>query len=553
MMRALCSRVTRSARAIAMLVLLLVFSPLISTVLAASATPQPNIVVLMTDDLDNATLQRARELGLMPNFDAVLQVDALRFDESFVSDPLCCPSRATFLTGQYPHNHGVLNITYNATTPEGTFAAFDDREAINVWLQRAGYHTGLIGKFLNGYGFNPPRNCPTCDAMRYVPPGWNDWQGMPDYGELNGSAGIGYAGTYCMYNYSINVNGTLVTYHSANSDYQTDVLAQRAGAFIDHAATLGQPFFLYLTPLAPHYELCLPAPTWFDWDVRAPLRYADTLPASVQLDVFNPSFDEADVSDKPSWFATPYPPLTSANVDSLNRLYRHRLEALRAVDDMIGLIKQHLVAAGVWDSTLLVFTSDNGWLYGEHRVVGKVLAYDESIRVPLFMRGPGLPAIARKAMVLNNDLAPTLAALGSATPGLSCDGRNLAPLFVADNPPDWRRRFLIEHYHDFPGAPVAFADYLAVRTALTETSAGGAERLFVDWRDQGQPYGVEHYKLVNDPYELDSLTATSGTGAVERATLQTSLALLRTCGKAGHPDCRYAEFAADEIFPDGFE
>lgn len=519
-----------------------------------SCAARPNFVVLMTDDLDNATLQHARDLGLMPNFETILQDGGLRFDESFVSDALCCPSRATFLTGQYPHNHGVLNLTYNPTTPEGSFAAFDDREAINVWLQRAGYHTGLIGKFLNGYGFNPPRNCPTCDAMHYVPPGWNDWQGTPDYGELNGSAGIGYAGTYCMYNYTINVNGTLVTYHSANADYQTDVLARRAGAFIDRAAALGQPFFLYLTPLAPHYELCLPANTWYDWDVRPPPRYADTLPASVQLDLFKPSFGEADVGDKPTWFANQYPALTSANIDGLNRQYRHRLEALRAVDDMLGLLKQRLVAAGAWDNTILVFTADNGWLYGEHRSVGKVLAYDESIRVPLLLRGPGIPAnLSRNAMVLNNDLAPTLAALGGATPALAVDGRDLSALFAADNPPDWRRRFLVEHYHDFPGAPVAFADYFAVRTAASETGAGGASRLLVDWRNQGLPYGVEHYRLATDPYQLDSLAAASGTDASERGALKTSLALLRSCGKAGHPSCRYAEFSIDEIFVDGFE
>lgn len=536
-----------------LLALLLLFSSPGWTADAADTTTPPNMVVLMLDDLDNATLQSARDLGLMPNFDAALQADGLRFDESFVSDPLCCPSRATFLTGQYPHNHGVLNITYNPTTPEGSFAVFDDREAINVWLQRAGYHTGLIGKFLNGYGFNPPRNCPTCDAMRYVPPGWNDWQGMPDYGELNGSAGIGYAGTYCMYNYSINVNGTLVTYHSATTDYQTDVLAQRAGVFIDHAATLDQPFFLYLTPLAPHYELCLPAPTWADWDVRAPPRYADTLPVSVQLDPFKPSFDEADVSDKPAWFPVHYAPLTSANIDHLNRFYRHRLEALRAVDDMIGLIVQHLVAANRWNDTLLVFTSDNGWLYGEHRVVGKVFAYEESIRVPLLMRGPGIPPGVRNAMVLNNDLAPTLATLGGATPGLVCDGRDLTPLLTADNPPDWRRRFLIEHYHDFPGAPVAFADYLGVRTAINETGMSGAERLLVDWRETGQPFGIEHYSLVNDPYQLESLPASADTQALERTALTSLLALLHTCGKPGHPDCRYAESTTEHIFSDGFD
>lgn len=515
----------------------------------AAAAGRPDIIVLMADDLDEATLWDARDLGLMPNLDASLRAGGLRFDESFVSDPLCCPSRATFLTGQYPHNHGVLNITYNASVPEGSFAAFDDREHLGVWLQRAGYRTGLIGKFLNGYGYVPPRNCPACDRMRYVPPGWNDWQGMPDYGELNGSAGIGYAGAYCMYNYSINVNGTLVTYHGATGDYQTDVIAQRALAFVDQAATSGQPFFLYLAPLAPHYELCLPAASGFEWDVRPPPRYADTLPPSIRLDRFKPSYDETDVGDKPSWFAATYPPLTTANMDALDRQYRHRIEALRALDDLIGALRQRLVARGTWNDTVFVFTSDNGWLYGEHRTVGKVLAYEESIRVPLLLRGPGMPAnLVRHAPALNNDLAPTLSELAGATPGLPMDGRSLLPLFGTDSVPGWRRRFLVEHHRDFAGAPVAYADYLAVRTTDAEAAAqGGPRRLWVDWRLDRQPQGIEHYDITADPYQIESRSG----GDV--AALRTSLALLRDCGKPGRASCRVAEFSADEIHLDGFD
>lgn len=540
---------TRSERALTRCAAILV---LLCAMMGAWASP--NLIVLMADDLDVQTFERARELGVLPNIDAVLQAEGMRFSESFVSDPLCCPSRATFLTGQYAHNHGVLNITYDAETPRGSFAAFDDREHIGRWLQRAGYRTGLIGKFLNGYGYVPPRQCPTCDWMRYVPPGWDDWQAMPDYGELNGSAGIGYAGAYCMYNYTINHNGTLVTYGSSDADYQTDVIAQRAATFVDAAASDPRPFFLYLAPLAPHFELCLPANREFERDVRGPPRYADTLPPSVALDVFKPSFDEIDVSDKPAWFAGEYAPLITSDVGALQRAFRHRIEALRALDDLVGTLRTRLTAIGAWDDTVLMFTSDNGWFNGEHRAWGKVLAYEESIRVPLLMRGPGIPTgVERSALVVNNDLAPTLAALSGATAALPADGTDLSVLFTTPAPAQWRRRILVEHFRDASWAPVSFADYFAVRTGANEVG-NSAQRVLIDWRVDGAAHGGEHYALLSDPLQLASIPSSSGEAeASTRAALQASLAVLRDCGSPGKPSCGAAEFDVEQVFHGGFD
>ncbi|MEO8012186.1 MAG: sulfatase [Dokdonella sp.] len=521
---------------------------------ASIAQATPNLIVLMADDLDLGALERARELGLTPNFDAALQTGGVEFSESFVSNSLCCPSRATFLTGQYTHNHGVLNITFDAKAPQGSFAAFDDSEHIGRWLQRAGYRTGLIGKFLNGYGYVPPRNCPTCDWMTYVPPGWDDWQALPDYGELNGSAGIGYAGAYCMFNYTVNDNGSLVTYGSNASDYQTDVIAQRATDFVDDSATDPRPFFLYLAPLAPHFELCLPAANEYERDVRAAPRHANTLPPSTALDVLKPSFNETDISDKPAWYEGQYPAMTFSDVDALQRGFRHRIEALRALDDMIGSLRTRLQALGHWDNTVLMFTADNGWFNGEHRAWGKVLAYEESIRVPLWMRGPGIPTGAtRAALVVNNDLAPTLAALGGATPALPVDGADLTALFGSTTPPNWRRRLLIEHFRDGSWAPVSHADYFAVRTAANESGNAG-NRLLVDWRTNDVRNGSEHYALNADPYQVDSIAEFgSEANATLRANLAASLSALKECGRDGRPSCREAEFADEGVFYAGFD
>ncbi|MEO5560065.1 MAG: sulfatase [Dokdonella sp.] len=517
-----------------------------------AGTTRPDIVVLMTDDLDVDTFDTALALGLLPALQSALVEGGTRFDSSFVTDALCCPSRATFLTGQYPHNHGVLKGTF----PDGSFGALDDSHTIATTLQAAGYRTGVVGKFLNGYGYRTPRNAPECNTpdcrVHYVSPGWSDWQAMPDYGELNGSPG--YAGAYCMYNYSINVDGTLVTYGTGTADYQTDVIARRAGALIDNVAP-DSPLFLYLAPLAPHYELCLPAANPFEVDVRPAPRHAGSLPSYVHLDPGKPSFDEADISDKPDWFATYYPPIDGARVATLDRLYRHRLEALRALDDLFALVKQHLVAAGRWESAYIVFTSDNGWQYGEHRTWGKSLAYEESIRVPLLMRGPTIAAgVHRTAMVLNNDLAPTIVELAGLPADLSHDGRSLIPLFVADEPPAWRRRFLIEHFRDPYPSPVHFYDYLGVRSSAGDFENSGMQAFIdwrVDWRTDPTTAGFEHYDLATDPFENSSLDATHA--AKQQAVLRSHLALLRDCGAPGRLRCLDAERIQEHIFYGAFD
>ena len=519
---------------------------------AGGARAQPDVVVVMADDLDEATFDTALALGLLPSIQSAMVDGGMRFDDAFVTDSLCCPSRATFMTGQYPHNHGVRR---GRLAVDGSFGAFDDDHTIATALAQDGYRTALVGKFLNGYGYTTPRNHPECTSsecrMRYVPAGWSDWQGLPDYGELHGSPG--YAGAYCMYEYTVNDNGALATYGHAEADYQTDVVAARAGAVIDAAASDAAPLFLVASPLVPHYELCLPLADPYEWDLRPAPRHAGSLPPYVNLDVGKPSFDEIDVGDKPAWFAQQYAGLSTAQVAGVNRFYRHRLEALRALDDLFDTLRARLVAANRWDDAYVVFTADNGWLYGEHRVAGKVFAYEESIRVPLLLRGPGIAAgVHREGIALNNDLAPTIAAITGVTLATAVDGRSLLPLAAQDTPPGWRRRFLVEHYRDAAPAPVSHLDFLAVRTAASDDDP---LQTYIDWRNDWlldpEPAGTEHYDLTRDPYQIAALP--TGAHATQRAALQADLALLRDCGQPGRVPCIEAERVRELVFHDGFD
>ena len=233
---------------------------------ASGQTPaaKPNLLVLMTDDLE------VDDLKALPSVRRLAE-QGTTFSNSFVGYSLCCPSRATYLTGQYNHNNGVLS---NAP-PDGGFARLDHTNTLPVWLQAAGYHTTHIGKYLNGYE--------NASSHSTVPPGYSDWQGLA-------------IGTYRMYDYSINDNGTLVPYGTAPADYQTDVLADRAVAAIRERARSPQPFYLKFSPLAPHGSGAVAG-----HDGRGP----DPAPrhrgafAGEPLDV-GPAYDEADVSDKPA-------------------------------------------------------------------------------------------------------------------------------------------------------------------------------------------------------------------------------------------------------------
>jgi N-acetylglucosamine-6-sulfatase len=452
---------------------------------------QPNIVFIMSDDQDVGTMQ------YMPRVQELLAGQGTTFDNSFVTSSICCPSNVTALTGQYTFNHGVLNNTL----PTGGFQKFvdmrtdgdpatqGDESTLATWLDDAGYNTGRIGKYLVSYAID----------STYVPPGWDDWQST-------------YEGFSSSFNYHMNENGTIVEYGAAEEDYLTDVLTGKAVDFINRAeANDAQPFFLTFTPTVPHADQGRNGPT-----TPAP-RHAGMFAGATAPRT--PSFNEADVSDKPPSIRN-RPLLTDAQIAALDHEYQTRLESLQALDEGIGRIIDTLAARGELENTYIVFTSDNGYHIGQHRFVGgKFEVYEEDIRVPLIIRGPDVQAGATvEQMAVNIDLAPTMARWGQATPDRVMDGQSLTPLLgQGAETQNWRKDFLVELYRHLP--PAQNGDVIkALRTEY---------EVYVEYQSGPR----ELYDLRTDPYQLQNLYATADPGHI--ADLSRRLAELAS--SSGNP------------------
>src|SRR5436190_8478619 len=357
-----------------------------ATVGQAAVQDRPNVLVIETDD------QTLESMRVMSNINSLIGAHGATFPNNFVNFSLCCPSRSTFLTGQYAHNHGVLSNK----SPNGGFSRFEQLHATNnlaVWLQKAGYYTALIGKYLNGYANHPP-----------VPPGWSEWHATAPYEQR-------------VYDYPLNNNGTLVEYGQRPADFKQDVLTGKAVDFIDRRAPRAKPFFLWLTYTAPHVGgPPTPNPPRDCTDAAKPApRHAhafDTEPLPRP-----PNFNEADVSDKPAAIRN-LPLLTAGGIADIQRKYRCELESLLSVDEGVKKVVDALRATGELNNTLIIYTSDNGYFHGEHRIPkGKLHIYEESIRVPLEMRGPGIPrGVNVGDLAINADLAPTIVDVAHAKP-----------------------------------------------------------------------------------------------------------------------------------------
>ena len=429
-------------------------------VLGMRRSPRPNIVLILTDD------QRWDSLGVMPEVRKLLGGHGVTFANSFVTTSLCCPSRATILTGQYSRHTGV----YQNTTPHGGATSFRDRSTVATWLHGAGYETALVGKYLNEYNRLP---------AGYVPPGWDEWDAIAQRREVQ------------YYNYDLNENGRIVHYGAKAADYSTDVLAAKAAQF---ALRAPRPFFLYFAPVAPH-EAAVPAPR----DAKAYSNLAPLRP---------PSYDEPDARDKP--WAAEFPQLSSAARAEIDLTRTHMLESLRAVDRAVAGLVQALQTRGALDDTVILFASDNGFMWGEHRLRGKIWPYEESIRVPLVVRVPWLDrGRVDRHLVTNADYASTFADLAGTKPGLPQDGRSLVPLLRGRDPP-WPASILVE-YLGATGAdrfgPPPFEAIRTERYLYVEYAFG--------WR--------ELYDLKKDPYELDNLAGQPSAAAL-RARLAAALA-----------------------------
>ncbi len=490
------------ARRILLLPLALILAAVHAGSGAHQASGRPNIVFILTDDQDLLL----RSLDFMPQTRALIEQKGMTFQQDFVPLSLCCPSRSTILTGLYPHNHKI----YNNRAPGGGFAKFQDlgleERTLATALHAAGYRTALFGKYLNNY---PRPGDPT-----HVPPGWDEF--------ATPSAGTPYTER----NYTLNENGALVQYGSDPQDYLTDVIASKATDFIHRSADAGQPFFLYLATYAPH-KPATPAP-----------RHASLFPGLKAPRT--PSFDEADVSDKPQKIRK-LPRLSASEVAAIDNLYRRRIQSLQAVDEAVAAVVHTLEAAGQLENTYILFTSDNGFHMGQHRLKpGKYTPYETDIHMPLFVRGPGIaPGSSTRLLTSSVDFAPTIADMGGVKLPFSVDGRSLVPLLHGKAPSGWRQVILLEQFEFKPdenapdsvleppdpqdGTVSAYPSHLGVRTSgLKYVEYGTGE--------------LEVYDLSRDPDELSNLAARTQPSWLARMS-----SLARSLGACSGDRCRELE------------
>jgi arylsulfatase A-like enzyme len=479
---------------------------------AAAGPKPPNIIVIQTDDQDSGSLNPR----VMPNATRLISSAGTTFSDYIDSGPLCCPSRAVLLTGQYGHNNGVM---WNSPNPYGDLVGKDN--TLPVWLQQAGYVTAHVGKYLNFYA----RAVSSPDE---VAPGWDEW-----HTALEGIKTIPY------YDYRLHENGHSVDYGSSERDYITRVLNDKAVQLIHEYVPGPKPLFLSLDQIAPH-----------NGPNNDPRCHGAPLPYPADLDKFmntplpeSPAFNEADVSDKPR-FVRQTPRLTKTEIANLQRVNGCRLASLQAVDRGVDRIFDALQQEGALRNTAIFYTSDNGYLLGQHRLVKKIVPYEDSLHVPLVIRvpprfrGPGSVPQTLGSTVGNVDIAPTILDLAGAQPcppAGACrvlDGRSLLPA-IQTGGGDWPQHRALPLELDGPSVePNTPCAYQGLRTS---------SQVYVEYREvvpagtgpgECEPDNeVEHYDLSTDPFELGNIfPAPAGTPeALQEQRLAARVARLSDC------------------------
>ena len=431
----------RTGLAVGLAVLALAWSVLTLPEVRGQEDPRPNVIVIVTDDQSDDSIPNPYEVmpflqrrALDPNDHWIV------FENGYVNTPLCCPSRATMLTGRFSHHTGVRD--------NEDAQLFDETSTLATWLHDGGYHTGLVGKYLNLYPFGSPA---------YVPAGWDRWWGR-EHGPV----------TSLYYDYSVFEQDHVVRYGHADADYSTDVLADQATEFVREAPA-DRPYFLWFAPTAPH-------PPW----TPAPRDEGALSGVAVPTP---PSVGEADVSDKPAWVRG-LDPMDDARRSALREHRRDSYEALLAVDDAIRGIMNAVRARGELADTIVVFTSDNGLAFGEHRWTKKSCPYEACLGVPFLIRMPSAPHRTERAIVSAADIAPTIAELSGVSPSTTFDGVSLVPLLSTGSRVGLPGEVFAEWVGD--QAIPAWWEVRTRRFAYIELASG--ER--------------ELYALREDPYEL---------------------------------------------------
>jgi arylsulfatase A-like enzyme len=428
----------------------------VNMVLAAPLQAQQhNVVVIYMDDLDNNASK-----GFVPKLQALVGGKGIIFNNAFVTTPACGPSRVSLHTGLLAHNHGIWG-----TEVGGGWGAFRPllSNSLGVWMQNAGYRTGFYGKLMNGFTARDG----------YQVPGW-DHYAIYDFS----------GGAYHYFNYRLfekpwnQPSGRSIQYGTAASDYLTDILAKKTINFITKSVADAKPFFVILAPLAPHSP-ATPAPRH--------VGYHDTTPFP-----HNAVFNEADISDKPKPIRD-LPLLTQSQINGTAMLYRRKLDSLMAVDEAGEQIIKTLAALGVLENTDILVTSDNGFSFGDHRWVFKMTQYDGTVRVPLFWRGPGIPAGAtRDQFVSNVDVTATILARTGGVPPRELDGQSFASILKPTGASRaWRSGVFIEDYLSDERFPEQGYRYWEVQTPV---------RMFGEVR--GPNYVQrESYDMTLDPFQ----------------------------------------------------
>ncbi len=457
----------------------------VASATAAVSAPdeRPNIVLFLTDDM------RADDLAYAPYIRRFF-AQGVQFRNSFSNNPMCCPARASILTGRYSHNHHVLDVK-----PPWGFGSFDDRYTVATALQGAGYQTALVGKYMNLYGEQRSKVTGK-DSGHYVPAGWTQWFGTLDDNHF-GVPG----GTYHYFDTTWNANGDIVR---NRGKYSTDLIVDKSRQLVAEFAKDPDPFFLHISTVAPHFgspheaddpkllKHFTPArPRW----VRG--RFDAMLPKSPGVPSFTRS-PEADVRDK-TWPIRSLPEVGHAAQAAVRELARQRAETIYVIDRQFKKLIERLRATDELDSTVVIFTSDNGHFLGEHRkLTGKLLPYEPSFRVPLLVRAPGGRQGGRVFPVTTVDLGVTLLDLGRAEGRLPypTDGRSFAPEIYGG-----------DAAYDVPVFYEAVVPAMnADRHGLSGIGVRTSRWKFVLYNN-GR---AELYDLVKDPHELTNLVWTHG-------------------------------------------
>lgn len=456
---------TRFYKILATVMLLLVIAVVMPSVrgeqdslATAAAAERPNIVYIVTDDQETAMIRH------MPRVQRYLVREGVKFERAYVNLPTCCPSRATVLRGQYAHNHNVKSNLW----PTGGFKRFMaegyNKENLAIWMRRSGYTTGLSGKYFNEYDH------------RWIPRGWDDW-----HAHVGSIAG-----------FRMNHNGQIAD-HSGKVDTLDTVISRRALGFIDREAPKRKPFFLYVSTIAPH----------------GPAHHAER---------HRSLFKKTPLPRPPSFERDAF---SNEKIRDMTVFYRKRLRSVQTVDEMVRQVVLKLRKHGELKNTYIVFTSDNGYHMGQHGLnPGKGMFYEEDIRVPLIVRGPGVQrGVGKNELAVNADLAPTFLDMAGSRAPSWVDGRSLMPV-LGGSPEVWRTALPIEQFRKGRGDK---RNYRAIRT--------DDDLLYVRYKSGRHLL----YDMKNDPYQLENI---AGKRPEIEAELKKRLDELNDCRGQS---CRVAE------------